>query len=75
MRKLQISVLIMEVTSSLCVFCMTYREAAGLSRIKKDPGCDGITDPMGMSLGGLRELVKDREIWRAVVHRVTKSRT
>ena len=36
---------------------------------------DGITDPMGMSLGGLRELVKDREIWRAVVHRVTKSRT
>ena len=36
---------------------------------------DGITDPMGMSLGGLRELVKDREIWRAVVHRVTKSQT
>ena len=36
---------------------------------------DGITDSMNMGLGGLRELVMDREAWRAVVHRVTKSWT
>ena len=36
---------------------------------------DGITDSMDMSLGELRELVMDREVWRAAIHGITKSQT
>ena len=36
---------------------------------------DGITDLMGVNLSELREMVMDREAWRAAIHGVTKSRT
>ena len=36
---------------------------------------DGITDSMDMSLSKLQEIVKDREVWHATVHGVTKSWT
>ena len=41
----------------------------------EDKKLDGITDSMDMGLGGFRELVMDREAWRAGIHGVAKSGT
>ena len=48
------------------------RRRRGQQRMR---GLDGITDSMHMSLGELRELVIEREAWRAAIHGVTKSQT
>ena len=47
----------------------------GGRRRRGRPRLDGITDSMDVSLSELREMLMDREAWRAVIHEVTKSQT
>ena len=66
---------LMQRTESLEKTLMLGKIEGGRRGWQRMRGLDGITDSMDVGLGGLQQLVMDREAWRAVIHEVAKSQT